>query len=589
MERKSVNKTWLRALELISRLDSAPERTLPVVIEELAERFGSAPALLSDRECWTYEDLADRANRYARWALAQGLQPGDVIGLLMPNRPEYLAIWLGITRVGGVVALLNTHLTGASLGHCIAIAEPKHLIIAAELLEAYLSASQFLGSKPTVWVHGESRGSQPRIDREIESFPGTRLESGECRRVTLSDRALCIYTSGTTGLPKAANVSHHRLMSWSHWFAGMMGASSQDRLYDCLPMYHSIGGIAAPAALLVAGGSVVVSERFSAAQFWIEIVRWDCTIFQYIGELCRYLSTTRPAEPELHHRLRLACGNGLRADVWTRFQSRFQIPQILEFYAGTENNFSLFNVEAKPGSIGRIPNFLRHRFPATLIKLDRETGDVVRNPQGFCVRCAPHEAGEAIGKVSAEGLARFEGYTNAAESERKLIRDVFCKGDLWLRTGDLMRLDDSGYFYFVDRLGDTFRWKGENVASAEISEVICRCPGVLDACVYGVAVAECEGRAGMAALVIEPSFTLDVFYRYLVEQLPDYAHPRFIRIVGELSATETFKKKKQELMNDSYDPAIVADLLYVRDTKRSTFLPLDQAMFEAIETGEMRL
>jgi fatty-acyl-CoA synthase len=590
-EGASVSKAWLRALEMTARLDAHPERTLPALIDDLADKFGDARALLSERECLTYKALAERSNKYARWALDLGLGRGDVVGLLMPNRPEYLAIWLGITRVGAIVALLNSNISGKSLAHCLAVAEPKHVIVAAELLAAYSSAADELSALPKLWVHGEAALMQ-RFDCDIDSYPGTPLDAQECRPVTLSDRALYVYTSGTTGLPKAANVSHHRLMSWSHWFAGMMNVGCGDRIYDCLPMYHSIGGIVAPTALLVAGGSVVVSEGFSASRFWNEIVRWDCTILQYIGELCRYLVNTPASDAEWRHRLRLASGNGLRADVWTRFQSRFRIPKILEFYAGTEHNFSLFNVEGRPGSVGRVPNFLRHRFPATLIKLDQETGEPIRDAQGLCLRCAPGETGEAIGKVATDGsnlASRFEGYTNAADSDRKLIRNIFREGDVWLRTGDLMRMDDRGDFYFVDRLGDTFRWKGENVSASEVSDTIHRCHGVLDACVYGVTVAENEGRAGMAALVVEPSFTLAALHRHLVDQLPDYAHPRFIRIVGKLAATETFKTKRQELMREAYDPSTVADELYVRDAGHKAFIPLDSILFATIEAGRFRL
>jgi fatty-acyl-CoA synthase len=585
----SVNKSWLRALELTSRLGTFPERILPALIDELAEGFGDAPALLSDRESFSYSQLAERANRYARWALDQGLHPGDVIGLLMPNRPEYIAIWLGITRAGGVVALLNTNLTRESLAHCIMLAQPKHLIVAADLIDSFASASDFLATRPKVWVHGISASTMPRIDDAVELYPGNSLGPRERRHITLSDKALYIYTSGTTGLPKAANVSHHRLMSWSHWFAGMMDIGRGDRMYDCLPMYHSVGGVAAPAAMLVSGGSVVVSERFSASRFWDEIARWDCTLFQYIGELCRYLVNAPPGDSEIRHRLRLACGNGLQKDIWTRFQNRFRIPHILEFYAGTEHNFSLFNVEAKPGAIGRIPNFLRHRFPAALIELDPDTGEPTRSERGFCGRCSPGEVGEAIGRISTDRASHFEGYLGSAENQRKLIRDVFEEGDVWLRTGDLMRMDDKGYFYFVDRLGDTFRWKGENVASSEVSAAISECPGVLDVCVYGVTVSGHEGRTGMAALAIDRSFAVDDFYQHLAERLPDYAHPRFIRIVAEFSATETFKKKKRELMRDGFDPSVVFDALYVRHVEKKTFVPIDETALEAIEAGRMRL
>jgi len=360
------NAAWLRALALTAPIVERPRRVLSTVIDELAERAGEAPALLSDGESLSYRALAERSNRYARWALAHGVAPGDAVCLLMPNRPEYLAIWLGLTRVGAVVALLNTHVAGPSLAHCINLVEADHVVVAAELVDALIAAWPDLAGSAPIWVHGADRGDFPRIDREVEACAGAPLEASERRPPSIEDRALYIYTSGTTGLPKAARVSHFRLMQWSHWFAGMLDVRADDRMYNCLPMYHSVGGVVATGAALVGGGSVVVRERFSAREFWSDVARWDCTLFQYIGELCRYLLHAEPTPGETEHRIRMACGNGLSADIWAAFQRRFAIPRILEFYAATEGNVSLFNVDGKPGALGRVPPFLAHRFPAAL-------------------------------------------------------------------------------------------------------------------------------------------------------------------------------------------------------------------------------
>ena len=349
---------WLRALELTKPIAAHPTRTLPVIIDELADRFDGAPALLSERECLSFRDLSERSNRYARWALAQGVEKGDVVCLMMPNRPEYMAIWLGITRVGGVVSLINTNLVGASLAHCINIVAPGHIIVDAELADAFAGAQEHVAARPRIWLHGACGPQSPDIAREIEQLSTDKLSEIECRPVTVADRALYIYTSGTTGLPKAAVVNHYRLLIWSLWFAGMMDTQSNDRMYNCLPMYHSVGGVVATGAVLINGGSVVIRERFSAGRIWDDIARWDCTLLQYIGELCRYLLHSPPHALERSHRLRLCCGNGLRGDVWNAFKDRFAIPRILEFYAATEGNVTLFNYDGKPGAIGRIPSFL---------------------------------------------------------------------------------------------------------------------------------------------------------------------------------------------------------------------------------------
>jgi fatty-acyl-CoA synthase len=606
----SAAKAWLRALAATAPITAHPERTLPALIEELAEIYGDAPALLSDRETLTYLELAARANRYARWGLELGLEPGDRVCLLMPNRPEYLAIWLGVTRIGGIVSLINTSLTGAALAHCINIVAAKHIIVAAELLGAVESARSRLANQANparIWVHGaRAHGGAPttfpRIDCAVERQSGARLGGAELRPVSIEDRALLIYTSGTTGLPKAANISHQRLLNWSLWFGGMMDTRPSDRMYDCLPMYHSVGGIVAIGALLVNGGSVLIREKFSARGFWDDVTRFDCTLFQYIGELCRYLVHAPPHPREAEHRIRLACGNGLRPDVWNAFKDRFRIPQILEFYAATEGNFSLYNAEGEPGAIGRIPSFLARRLPTALIGFDVDKGEPVRAADGFCIRCSANEAGEAIGRIPdkpsfavtagagpASSGGRFEGYSNEQDSQRKILRDVFEPGDAWFRTGDLMRRDDRGFFYFVDRIGDTFRWKGENVATSEVSQALTQCAGVLEANVYGVTVPRTDGRAGMAAIVVDDRFDLAAFRSRLNERLPGYARPLFLRILGIMEVTATFKHKKSELARTGYDPTLTDDAIYFNDAGRGAFVRLDKTLYRRLQRGGMRV
>jgi fatty-acyl-CoA synthase len=586
---RSPAKAWLRALEATAPIAASPTRTLPVILDALAERHGDAPALIGERETLSYRALAARASRYARWALAQGIAKGDTVCLLMPNRPDYMAAWLGITRIGGVVALINTHLTERSLAHCIDIVAPHHVIVAAELIDAFAGARPFLATRPRVWTHDADLANAARIDHDLARHAEAPLGPSEQRAVTINDKALYIYTSGTTGLPKAAKVSHARVLSWSYWFAGMMDTRPDDRMYDCLPMYHSVGGVVATGALLVNGGAVVIREKFSARQFWDDVAHFDCTLVQYIGELARYLVNAPPHPRETAHRIRMACGNGLRGDVWEPFRKRFGIPQVLEFYAATEGNLSLYNVEGKPGAIGRVPSFLSHRFPAAIVKFDTARGEPVRDGQGFCIRCAADEAGEAIGRIERESPGgRFDGYTDAQASEKKILRNVFKPGDAWFRTGDLMRKDAQGYFYFVDRIGDTFRWKGENVSTAEVTAAIARCPGVLDATVYGVAVPGADGKAGMAALVVGEGFDLAALRAHL-ECLPEYARPVFVRIGGELETTATFKHKKDGLAREGYDPAATDDAIYVSDAARDAYMRIDASLFGCIQTRQIRV
>jgi fatty-acyl-CoA synthase len=587
-------RSWLRALELTARIGDAPLRTFPCVVDELADRFGEATALIDERGRWGFRELAWRANRYARWALSLKLAAGEVVCLLMPNRADYLAIWLGLSKVGVVVALLNTNLRGAALAHCIIVSGGRRIIAAAELAQVLASARAELPEPLEVWTvpSATGRGAPPDgASIELDRLDGAPLAAAERRPVTLADRALLIYTSGTTGLPKAANVSHHRVMAWTHWFAGMTDAGPDDRMFNCLPMYHSIGGVVATGSVLVGGGSVVIREKFSASRFWDDIAANECTLFQYIGELCRYLVEAPRVSAEARHRLRLACGNGLRGDVWEAFQRRFAIPRILEFYAATEGNFSLYNAEGRPGSIGRVPPFMAHRSPIAIVRFDEARGEPTRGEDGHCLRCGPDEPGEAIGRIAGRGdpAGRFEGYTDEAASERKVLRDVFAKGDAWLRTGDLMRRDRQGFFYFVDRVGDTFRWKGENVSTSEVAQAIASCPGVVEANVYGVAVPGAEGRAGMAALRVDASFDARALRAHLLRALPDYACPLFLRITDAIAVTDTFKHKKNGLAEEGFDPCRIADLLFFDDRGAGSYVPLDRTLFDKIASGRIRL
>jgi fatty-acyl-CoA synthase len=583
----SAARSWLKAIELTSRIEADPTKLFADVVEDWSKREPDRPALISQNETLSYRALTNRVNRYARWALSAGIEAGDTVCLIMQGRPDYVAAWLGISKVGGVVALINTKLVGLSLSHCINVANAAHVILSEDLSEMFETALPHLNRAPKIWIHGGEKG----IEAALVMMDGGPLSPAERGGTTINDRALLIYTSGTTGLPKAASISHRRILNWGGWFAGLTGASPEDRLYDCLPVYHSVGGIVAPCSMLSAGASVVLADKFSATTFWHDIVRFDCTLFQYIGELCRYLLKAPPSESENRHRLRLACGNGLRGDIWEAFQARFALPRILEFYAATEGNFSLYNVEGKPGAIGRIPPLLAHRFPAAIVRLDLEAGTPARTADGLCIACARGEVGEAIGRIGTadEGGGRFEGYTDKSETEKKILRNVFAQGDAWFRTGDLMKCDEAGFFLFVDRVGDTFRWKGENVATSEVNEALADCPGVADATTYGVEVPGADGRAGMTAIVVGDDFDFAKLQDHLSRRLPAYAHPVFVRICATLDTTETFKQKKHQLAREGFDPRLVKDLLFYRDPGSGVYRPIDAADHARILEGSIRL
>jgi fatty-acyl-CoA synthase len=597
MDAKFARDAWLRALAKTAAIGEQGT-TLPALIERLAGDFDAAPALLSTEASMTYRQLGNRCNQYSRWGISHDLKSGATVALLMTNCAEYLAIWLGLTRIGVVVALINSQLGGDVLAHSIRIADPKYLIAGADLAPRVAAILPRLPAGVACRVFGTGRESRPSpefapLEPELAPLPGDALRPAECVAASIDATALYIYTSGTTGLPKAAKVSHYRLMQWSHWFAGMLDTQRTDRMFNCLPLYHSVGGVVATFATLVNGGAVVIRPRFSASDFWRDVRDERCTLFQYIGELCRYLVNTPHQPIETQHSLRIACGNGLRPEVWLPFQTRFKIPKILEYYASTEGNFSLYNCEGEPGAIGRIPAFLANRLPVALLRFDVDKSEPVRNMEGFCERCAPNEVGEAVGLMPETGgtrAGRFEGYADPEASNRKVLRNVFKEGDSWYRTGDLMRRDERGFYYFVDRVGETYRWKGENVSTAEVLAALTASRGVLDGAVYGVSVPGADGRAGAAALVVNADFDLAAFRAEVASRLPPFARPVFVRLLpAALEATGTFKPRKQDLVQAGFDPKRVKDPLFFDDARAQRYVPLDAELFAAISSGTVRV
>jgi fatty-acyl-CoA synthase len=584
----------IRALRRTKPIARNPDRTIRDLFESLAQRFGDRPALFSDRELLTFQELNGRANRYARWARANGLGKGQVVSLLMPNRPEFVAVWLGIAKSGGITALLNTNLPGQSLAHCINSVDSKILIVDAALLPLLETANGLLRADIKIFVHGETSRDLPRVDLQLLDQPADNLTGDERTGLTINDRCLYIFTSGTTGMPKAANVNHYRVQLAILGYSGVTGARADDRMYVTLPMYHTVGGVCATGAVLSVGGSCYIREKFSAREFWTDVIEHDCTMFAYIGEMCRYLLATPPSPADRAHRIRLCFGNGLRPDIFEAFRDRFGLAHIIEFYAATEGNVTLFNFDSKPGAVGRLPKWMERSFVVKVVRFDIETEQPVRDAAGRCIECAPDEIGEAIGQIIEDPnkpAARFEGYADKASSERKILRDVFTEGDKWFRSGDLMRKDALGYFYFIDRIGDTFRWKSENVSTTEVAEAISTYPGIHEVNVYGVKVKHSEGRAGMAALVVDDvgQFDFDAFRQHLTKCLPEYARPLFLRFQDHLEMTSTFKARKLELVDEAFDPVRVRDPLFFNDARRGAFVPVDEILYQELQDNRVRI
>lgn len=560
-------------------------------VERTADRYPDNIAFRFEGRSITYAAFDALANQVAHWAIAQGLKKGDAVVLFMTNRPEYVAIWVGLAKIGVVTALINTNLAGVPLTHTIDIAETDHVIVSSDLADAYLAITPGLKRKPKAWSHGGPINGASSFEDALGAQPQARPPAALRDAVKGGDMCMYVYTSGTTGAPKAARMPHWRVQGMMRAFIGGGRGTAKDRIYLTLPLYHGTGGLCGVGFALQTGGAIILRRKFSATHFWEEAKREEATVFFYIGELCRYL-LNQPAHPdETKHKIRLAVGNGLRPEVWERFQPRFKIRQILEFYGSTEGNVSFLNFDGKVGAVGRIPGYLKKRLNVRIVKFDVETEQPVRGPDGLCIESDPDEVGEALGEIrNDEARYRFEGYSgDQKQTEKKILRDVFTKGDAWFRTGDLMRQDAEGYFYFVDRIGDTFRWKGENVSTNEVGDVLSLYPGITEANVYGVKVGALDGRAGMAAITADENLDLVALHDYVEKNLPSFARPLFLRLQQQIDTTGTFKYRKVDLVKDGYDPTATHDPILFDHPLERRYVAMTPGLREQIESGVFKI
>ena len=571
-----------RTLWLLRRVKPHATRSIVDIVESQARRRPGNIAILYQDQRLTYAEMDARANRFAHWALAQGIGRGKVVALLMENRPDYLCAWLGMFKVGAQVALINTNLTGAALAHSITISGAGHAIVGAELADNFRAAP--FEKPPALWTDGEGGNLTLALTAASDISPGKQARAG----VTLKERAFFIYTSGTTGMPKAANFSHMRMLFMMSGFVGALRPVASDRIYNPLPLYHSTGGVCAVGMAFFTGGALILKRKFSVHEFWGDVHKYGATMFEYIGEICRYLLNAPPSPLEKGHSIRAITGNGLRPEIWRAFQARFAIPRIVEFYGATEGNVSMLNYDGTVGAVGRVPDYLEWLLPARVVRFDVEKEMPVRGRDGLCIECAPDEVGETLGGISRRAGREFEGYTNKSDSAKKMLHNVFKKGDVWFRTGDLMRRDEHGYFYFVDRIGDTFRWKGENVSTGEVGSALLAVPGIKEANVYGVTIAGLDGRAGMAALVVDGDFNLEDLPSRL-KSLPHYARPIFLRLSPRIEVTGTFKQRKVELVREGADPSAIADPLYYLDHDSGKYERLTPERYLEIIEGRVKL
>ncbi len=557
-------------------------------IERTADKFAARVAFRFEGEDTTYAQFEAQANRVANWGLSVGLKAGDAVALFMENRPDYVAVWFGCAKIGVTVALINHNLEGEALAHCINIADARWVITGAEQDRVIHAAVPLLKNAPKIATLGGAEGDD--LVAELGRVPDTR--PARTHRAALRGKDLCllVYTSGTTGLPKAARLTQARTQGMMRTFITPCNVTHRDRVYITLPLYHGTGGICGVGIAINTGAAIILRRKFSASAFWEDAAREEATVFTYIGELCRYLVNQPPHPKERAHKIRTGFGNGLRPEVWEEFLKRFNIPHLCEFYGSTEGNVSFLNFDGKTGAVGRIPGWLQKSFAhIAFVKFDVDTEMPVRGADGFCVRAGDDEAGEAIGLIGDDIRNRFEGYNDPAATQKKILRDVFVKGDLWFRTGDLLRKDKHGYIYFIDRLGDTFRWKGENVSTNEVAEAFGGIDGIETANIYGVPVPGADGKAGMAAITSSGSVDIPGLYARLAKRLPAYAIPLFIRVQKEADTTGTFKYRKTELVAEGFDPTRTeGDALFVYEPASAAYVALTPERHAQLRSGTFR-
>ncbi|MEM9054016.1 MAG: long-chain-acyl-CoA synthetase [Pseudomonadota bacterium] len=570
--------------------DIAPDsvKLIPDDFEAVVDKYPNNVAWRFEGKLTTYAEMDALANKIANWGLSLGLQAGDTVALFMENRPEYVSLWYGLSKIGVVVGLINHNLTDKALAHCVNIADAKLIITGAEQDENIRSANGLFEGDPRIWTYGGQEGED--LTSALAAASEKRPDRSHREHLRGKDLCLYVYTSGTTGLPKAARLTHARTQGMMRTFIAPCKITARDRIYLTLPLYHGTGGLCGVGQALMTGASIVLRRRFSASQFWDDAADQGVTAIVYIGELCRYLVNSPPHPKERAHKIRTGFGNGLRPDIWQDFLDRFNIPHLCEFYGSTEGNVSFINVDGKVGAVGRIPSYLEKNVYGHIafVKFDVVEEEPVRGEDGLCLPADPGEPGEALGKVGEETRTRFEGYNDEAASKKKILRDVFEKGDMWFRTGDLMKKDADGYVYFVDRIGDTFRWKGENVSTNEVAEFVARAPGIATANVYGVSVPGTDGRAGMAAITTDGEVDYDGLYAWLGEHLPKYAIPLFIRVQKEAETTGTFKYRKVELVKEGFDPEEVSEPIWFYDPQSSKYEPLTPDAYETIKSGAVK-
>ncbi|KAI1100505.1 acetyl-CoA synthetase-like protein [Jackrogersella minutella] len=603
------DRTLLRAtfpaLYRSIRRDRSDRCSTFYALEEKATNKSSRdqPYIIFQDKSWTFHQVYEIALKYGNWLKIQfDVKPKDIVAIDLQNSDHYVFICFGLWSIGAKPAFINYNLTGHALIHCVTTAEPVLMLVDPEIAAKVDDGVREKLEHLRIEILTDEVKAQVLSTEPIR--PPDSLRSGQVSK----DMAILIYTSGTTGLPKAAIVSWKKLTTVGIFAGSWLATKPSDVFYTCMPLYHSSATIMGMAHCLETGCALALGKKFSTKTFWKEARQYNATLIQYVGETCRYLLA---APPEINpftgenmdkkHNVRIAFGNGLRPDIWNKFKDRFGIDGIAEFYGATEGSMALFNYtrnELGSGGIGHV-GLLYSIFAmvsSAIIELDPETDAPVRDPKtGFCRRVRRGDVGELLFKLPGEPEDNFQGYYNdRASTESKIMRDVLQKGDHYFRSGDLVSWDRQGIMRFHDRMGDTFRWKSENVATTEVSEALGAHDAVQEANVYGVQLPNHDGRAGCAAIKFAQEQPNDMLLQSLADhvrsKLPKYAVPLFLRVGRGISTavTDTNKQKKNELRVQGVNPTLVGgdELYWLKDT---TYVKFSKSDWDRLNAGQVKL
>lgn len=563
--------------------------SLGSLIEQAANDTPKQTFIKFEDQQISYKEFNHTANKVAHFLNHSGLKKGDVIVLLMENRPEYLIYACAIVKLGAIASLVNPSQSGQGLTHSVNLVKPKAIIVGEENLAAFdpikpeimieSDAFYFAADQDLKKGFGETPEGYKNLPELAETYPIGNLS--QTKLVHRKDSCFYIYTSGTTGMPKASITNHDRWITahagFGHVFAQL---TTKDVFYCTLPFYHATAMLICWGTIIAGRSTLLLRRNFSASEFWQDVEKHEVTAFGYVGELCRYLLNQERHTHDKNNNIRLVVGNGLRPSAWVPFKKRFGINKVVEFYGASEGNVFFVNFLNLNNTIGMAgPN-------TALIEYDKTTEKPMRNDKGFLIRAKKGKPGLLLGKIN--NISPFPGYTDKNQTKKAIVENAFSENDKWFNTGDLVREIGFRHYQFVDRLGDTYRWKGENVSTTEVENIIMQNDAVADCTVYGVEIPATNGRAGM--IVISPANETDLnlsdLYAYFTQHIPAYAIPRFVRLKSSIDTTGTFKHKKSDLKEQAYDPGKTDDDIYVWLPKTEHYQALDQTIYTNIQNSE---